>query len=125
MYDAKTEEYRTADALRKQLPELRRLPDGEAFIARLVLGSRALTERATNTPGKKPASAAQPAKAKSPATPARKAPLAPGDGSQALGSVLDRPGSRQADSSSSVKRFTETRSRNDLKAALRGLVFTQ
>ncbi len=121
IFDPRTEEYRAAAELRKQLPELRRMPDAAVFVAKFVLGSQALAALAK--PGKQAPAGADKKPATAKTTPAtRKAPRAPGDGSAALGSVLDASGGQQPDADGAVRTFTQNRSRENLKGALRALV---
>lgn len=124
LYNPTTEEYRLADALRKQLPELKRIPDADVFIAKIVLGTKVYTDLTKNPKGKT-AVQAKPATTAKPATQVqvRKAPRAPGDGSSSLGSVLDDASRRAPDASGEIKKFTETRSRQDLTKAVSALVF--
>jgi hypothetical protein len=134
LFDVRTEEYRAAAQLRKLLPEIRRLPNAAEFVAKFVLGTKVLAERqaaAAKKPGdgKNGAAAAAaggagaPEKKATQPPPTRKAPRAPGDGAAGNGSVLDDPRSQQPDAAAPMKQFANTRSREDLKASVRALVF--
>lgn len=123
LYDATTEEYRTADALRKQLPELRRFPDADVFIAKFVLGTKVFAAAAkTATSGRRAAQAAPGAK-KIDTPVQRRAPRAPGDGSGALGSVLDDASRRRPDANAAIKTYVKTGDRDDLENAVKSLLF--
>ena len=106
MFDRKSEEYRSAQALLKTMPELRRHPQASELVARLILGERALAAR------KKPA-----AKSKPLAAGIKKAPRVPGAGAPAKGGALDAPRGRGADSDAAVKSFMRAPSAAGLATA--------
>ncbi len=80
LFDRKSEEFRSAQALMKLMPELNRHPDKSVLIARLILGEKALAE--LGKPKGKPGE-------KTPVT-VKKAPRVPGAGGAARGSVVTR-----------------------------------
>jgi hypothetical protein len=125
LYNPTTEDFRLADQLRKQLPELRRLENADSFVAKFVLGAKALEAREKTPTKKAPLAGAPKGKtATQPPATTRKAPRAPGDGSAALGSVLDDQRRQQPDSSAAVSTFVKTRTRGDLLKAVGSLLMT-
>lgn len=124
LFDPTTDEYRQADKLRRQLPELRRHPDAETIIAKIVLGTIAL-EGLTKENGRRAPVRKTTSEVRQTTVTTRKAPRAPGRGSAALGSVLDDPRQQQSDASGAVKTFMKTRNRSDLVSAVRAIAFTQ
>lgn len=79
LFDRKSEDYRSAQALVKLMPELNRHPDKNVLIARLILGEKALADLGKpkgGTPG-----------TKAPVI-VKKAPRVPGSGGPAKGSVV-------------------------------------
>lgn len=126
MFDPRTDDYRIADTLRRQLPELRRLPNAAEFVAKFVLGTKALAELQKPASERKAPLNGSPAAAKKVITKPpviRKAPRAPGDGSAAHGSPLDDPRGQAPDAAGAVKSYTENRSRAGLLKAVGSLVF--
>lgn len=82
LFDRKSEEYRSAQALLKQIPELRRHPNVSVLLAQLILGAKALADvgKAKTTPAA--------AAGTTGAAVIRKAPRAPGGGGPGRGSVI-------------------------------------
>jgi hypothetical protein len=95
MFDRTREEYRSAQALLKTMPELRRHPEANVLVAQLILGQRALAAL------KKPA-----AKSEKLAAVIRKAPRVPGAGAPARGGAADHRSSGP-DSSAAVAKFMQ------------------
>ncbi len=109
LFDRKSEEYRSAQALLKTMPELRRHPNVNVLVARLILGERALATLA------QPKAAAG-SKGTQLAAVIRKAPRVPGAGAPAKGGALDRKADGP-DSSKAVSTFMQRPSRAGLEAA--------
>lgn len=81
LFDRKSEEFRSAQVLLKQMPELRRHPNVNVILAKLVLGEKALAEVGkTRTPAAAAGTTGAPV--------IRKAPRAPGGGGPGRGSVI-------------------------------------
>lgn len=124
LFDPKTEEYRIADSLRKLLPELRRLPDADAMIAKFVLGTKAFAGSKKTLPvNKAAATSAATEKTKKQTATTRKAPRVAGDGAAALGSVLDDPSHQQPDASGAINNHLQDRSRANLSKVVGALLF--
>lgn len=111
MFDRKSEDYRSAQALLKTMPELRRHPNASVLVARLILGERALAALT------KPA-----AKSKPLAAVIRKAPRVPGGGAPAKGGALDAQRGQGTDSASAVKNYMKAPSSGGLAAAVAGFL---
>lgn len=94
LFDRKSEEYRSAQALTKLMPELRRHADMNVLIARLILGEKALAQL-----GKPKAAPTKPA-----TQTIKKAPRVPGSGGPAKGSAVDRSSDNRPAASDAVNK---------------------
>jgi hypothetical protein len=115
LFDRKSEDYRSAQALMKLMPELNRHADRSVLIARLILGEKALAELGkpkTGKPGDK-----------TPVT-VKKAPRVPGGGGTARGSVVARSSAddRPAADSAVQKVMKNPSDKNAFKGAVAALI---
>ncbi len=98
LFDRKSEDYRSAQALLKQMPELRRHANANVLIAQLIQGAKALADKA-----KLPAAGSKPA-----ATEPRKAPRVPGAGSSGRGSPISTPaGAGKTNAAAAITRLNQ------------------
>lgn len=105
LFKAGKEENRTAQALRKLLPELDRLGNANELIARLILGEKALKQLAN-----------PPAKVITRTEP-RKAPRTPGGGGPAKGAAGEQPEGKSASEATS-KAMANPGDKNAFRAAI-------
>lgn len=126
MFDPKTNEYRFAQQMLQQLPQLRRFADFRGILAQQILGTKLLNDRYEAFKKKAaPGNGGQPdekAKPKPGVTLRKPAPRAPGSGTPAKGSVvareLDKPAAAQAVS----KVYSDPTNRKAFNAAVESLL---
>lgn len=114
LFDRKSEDFRSAQALMKLMPELNRHADKSVLIARLILGEKALAE--LGKPKGKPGEKTQ--------VTVKKAPRVPGGGGTARGSVVARSSAddRPAADSAVQKVMQNPSDKNAFKGAVAALI---